>query len=90
MTKDKRYTTVKNLINSGFIKTFREIFDTIPKSIVYSDLGMNNARFKNLMFNVEEFVLNDIFRIAELIEVDREIMLNLVYKQYLEDNRRKK
>lgn len=82
MKKDKRYTTVKNLISGGYIKTFHEIFETIPKSVVYKDLGMNSVRFNNLLKNVDLFVLKDIFRIATLLETDEKIILDLIYTQY--------
>ena len=82
MAKDKRYTTVKNLISGGYIKSFQEIFETIPKSVVYKDLGMNSVRFNDLLQNVDRFILRDIFRIAVLIEVDEKIILDLVYAQY--------
>ncbi len=82
MTKDKRYKTVKNLITDGHIKSFDEIFDTLPKSIVYKDLGMNNNRFNFLLENIDHFDLKDIFRIAALIEIDEKVLLDLTYKQY--------
>lgn len=90
MAKDKRYTTVKNLISGGYIKSFEEIFDTIPKSVVYLDLGMNNTRFNSLVENVELFLLKDIFRIAALFEVDEKIILDLIYAQYAKTKKVKK
>jgi hypothetical protein len=90
MPKDKRYTTVKNLIGGGYIKSFEEIFDTIPKSVLYIDLGMNNTRFNNLAENVELFVLKDIFRMAALFEVDEKVMIDLIYSQHLKNKKAKK
>ena len=87
MAKDKRYTTIKNLISGGHIKSFREIFDTLPKSVVYKDLGMNNKRFNRLMYNVEEFVVLDLFRIADLIGTNKKNILDLIYSQYIEDEK---
>lgn len=90
MTKDRRYTTVKNLISGGYIKCFREIFDTLPKSVVYKDLGMNNEHFTDLMYNVERFIVQDLFRIADLIETDKKNILDIAYRQYIEDNKLRK
>lgn len=87
MVKDKRYKSVKNLIESGHITLFREIFDTLPKSVVYKDLGMNNDRFTNLMNNVELFLINDLFRIADLIETEKGKILEVAYNQYVADNK---
>lgn len=88
MVKDKRYLTVKNLISGGYIKSFHEIFDTIPKSVVYKDLGMNSTRFKDLLENVDHFILKDIFRIATLIEIDKKTFLDLIYAQYILDKQK--
>jgi len=88
MVKDKRYLTVKNLISGGYIKSFHEIFDTIPKSVVYKDLGMNSTRFKDLLDNVDHFILKDIFRIAALIEIDKKTFLDLIYAQYILDKQK--
>lgn len=82
MTKDKRYNTVKNLISGGHIKTFSEIFDTLPKSVVYRDLGMNNTRFNALLADVQLFVLKDVFRIASLIGVDEKQILEILLQEY--------
>jgi hypothetical protein len=90
MAKDKRYTTVKNLISGGYIKSFQEIFDTIPKSVVYKDLGINNVRFNNLLNNVDQFILKDLFRIAALIEIDEKAILDLVYIQYSQGKKARK
>jgi len=91
MAKDKRYNTVKNLITGGFLKTFIEIFDIIPKSVVAQDLGFNSVRMNNLMNNVDRFILKDIIKLASLIEVDAMEILKLIYNQYVIDkNKRKK
>jgi hypothetical protein len=87
MAKDRRYTTVRNLIAGGYIKTFREIFDTLPKSVVAGDLRINNNRFTRLMENVHEFTLEDLFTIASLLEIENSKMLELVLNQYHADKR---
>lgn len=90
MSKDKRYNTLKNLISGGYIKTFGEIFDTIPKSVVAADLGMNNVRFTKLMHNPVGFLVNDLFRIAALIDIDEKAILDLVYNQHVQDKKSKR
>ena len=89
MVRDKRYTVVKNLIQSGHITLFSQIFDVVPKSVMYKDLGMNNARFTNLMENVELFVINDLFRIAALIDTDKMKVLEIIFNQYQVDNKKR-
>lgn len=90
MAKHRKYTTAKNLIAAGYIKSFREIFDTLPKSVLARDLGMNNIRFSRLMNNVDHFSLEELFRIADHLEVDDRIIFDLVYQQYVEDKKSKK
>lgn len=87
MAKDIRYKAVKNLIAGGYLKTFREIFDSIPKSVIYKDLGMNNSHFTELMYNVHLFIVYDIFRIADLIGADPKSILDLVYNQHVADEK---
>lgn len=90
MAKDRRYNTVKNLITGGYIKTFIEIFDTIPKSVVAHDLGFNSVRMTNLMNNVDRFILKDVIKLASLIEVDAMEILKLIYSQYVLDSKNKR
>ena len=90
MTKDKRYATVKKLISGGYIKTFNEVLDTIPKTALALDMKIGPARFNKLIDNPESFTLKDIFKIASLIEVDDKIIIDLIYNQYLADKKSKK
>ena len=90
MAKDRRYTTVKNLITAGYVKSFSDIFDTIPKSVVARDLGMNNARFTKLMNDVTSFKIGELYRLARFLEVDGLIVINLVVKDLAEKKDKKK
>jgi len=66
------------------------MFDTLPKSVVARDLGMNNARFTRLMDNVDQFSLKELFIIASFLEVDEMIILNLVLQQHAANKKSKK
>lgn len=90
MSKDKRYITVKNLISGGYIKAFQDIFDTLPKSVVARDLGMNNTRFTKLKNNVDLFSLRELFRFASYLEVDDMVLVDLVYQQFRANKKGKK
>jgi len=90
MTKDKRYTLVKNQISGGYIKTFREIFDIIPKTVVGKDLKIHNVRFGNMLNDTTLLELGDLYRIAALIDVDEKIILDLAHAQYLADKKTRK
>jgi hypothetical protein len=90
MTKDKRYTLVKNQISGGYVKTFSEIFDIIPKTVVSIDLKIHNVRFNNLLNDVSRFELGDLYRIAALIDVDEKTILDLAHTQYLSEKKTKR
>jgi plasmid maintenance system antidote protein VapI len=89
MTRDARYITVKNLITAGYIKSFREMFPTIRKSIVAHDLGMNNSRFTTLMNDVKKFTLEELYLLAKFLDVEEKVVLNLVHEQYEIDKKKK-
>ena len=88
MSRDIRYTTVKNLIESGYIKSFGAIFPIIPKSVVAHDLGMNNARFTKLILEVDRFTLKDIFRMARFFDTDEKVFIDLVFRQHEIDKKK--
>ncbi|HET6253901.1 MAG TPA: hypothetical protein VFE32_07495 [Puia sp.] len=90
MAKDRRYITVKNLITAGYIKSFSEIFDTIPKTVVARDLGMNNDRFTKLMNDVTLFRIGELYRLARFLEIDGMVLINLVVEQLNEKKDKKK
>jgi hypothetical protein len=89
MAKDRRYIYVKHLIADGHIKSFQDIFKAIPKSVVARDLGINNVRFSKLMHNVELFVLKELYRFAEFIEIEGKTLLDMVDQQHTENKKKK-
>lgn len=89
MARDARYTTIKNLIDAGYIKSFRDMFPTIPKSVVARDLGMNNARFTILMNDVKRFTLDELYRLAGFLAIDEMKMFELTHQQYSLDKNKK-
>jgi hypothetical protein len=89
MTKDARYDLIAPMISAGRIKHFRDIFMYIPKTIIASDLGINNVRFTRLIESVEDFLLRDLIRLAILMEIEPSLMLRLVLEQYSADRKGK-
>jgi len=82
--------TVKKLITLGQLDSFEEIFDIVPKSVVARDLGMNNMRFSKLISDLGRFMLQDLHRMADFIEVDGTILVMLADKQFMANKKRKK
>lgn len=87
--RDHRYGLVKPMVDAGKIEMFNDIFKFIPKTKVATDLGKKVDRFNELMNNVENFNLKDLFLIAKFCELDEDKMLELVMKQYRETKNRK-
>ncbi|MDP4216296.1 MAG: hypothetical protein Q8927_08840 [Bacteroidota bacterium] len=83
MAKDRRYSTVKVLIETGNIKSFAGIFDHIPKSVVYADLGMNYTRFTKLLSNPALFTLQELITLAGFMGIDPKIIIEMAYTQHL-------
>lgn len=81
MVKDRRYHTVKLLIESGHITEFRQIFEHIPKSIVANDMGTNYNRLTKLITHTENFSLKELITLGHFFKVDGKIMVELAYNQ---------
>lgn len=88
MPKDRRYQIANNLISGGFVKTFSGIFDAIPKSVVYRDLGMNYNRFTRLINNPDQFTLGELAAIAKLIGCDPKIIIDFAWHESLGKRRK--
>jgi len=83
-SRDHRYSLIKPMVDAGKIVVFNDIFKFIPKTRVATDLGKKVDRFNELMTNVEDFILKDLFLIAKFCEMTEREMLELVLRQYLD------
>jgi hypothetical protein len=90
MANEKRYTVVKNQILGGYLKTLREVFDIVPKTVVAKDMKIHNMRFADLIDNVQLFKLDEIYRLAALIGIDEKPLLDIVHAQYMQDKKGKR
>ncbi|MCS3798011.1 hypothetical protein [Niastella sp. OAS944] len=89
MAKDKRYTTVRNLITGGYIKSFSEIWDTLPKTIVARDLKKHHQTFSKLISSPEKIKFEEAIEIASLIEIESIQIINLIYNELDPDKKYK-
>jgi hypothetical protein len=78
------------IITGGYMHSFGEIFDIVPKSVVARDLGINNMRFSKLINQPALFSLKDTFRFAALLEVDDMVLISLIYSQIQANKKSKK
>lgn len=87
MGKDKRYLTVHRLIAGGYLTEFREIFETLPKSVLAKDMGTNNTRITRLIEHPKGFDLGEIVLIAALLDVPPMTVVALVLQQGIRPGR---
>lgn len=89
MVEDKRYSTIKVLIEAGHIKSIQDIFIFIPKTVVYKDLGANFNRFDRAIIDPSLFKLRELLKLAEMFDVDAKRIIEMAYVQALEEQKRK-
>jgi plasmid maintenance system antidote protein VapI len=82
MTKDERYIGVKKLIESGHITEFKQIFTYLPKTVMAQDLGTNNNRMTKLIERTQDFTLEELNRIGDLIDISFDSVNMLASNQY--------
>jgi len=80
---DPRYGTIKVLIEAGHIKTIQDIFQFIPKTTVYRDLGINYNRFNRAILNPSIFRLGELRQLAEMFNIDARKFIDMACEQSL-------
>jgi hypothetical protein len=83
MSHDPRYGTIKVLIDSGHIKSIKDIFIYIPKTTVYKDLGVNFNRFDRAIQDPSIFRMQELVVLAELFNVEAKRFIDMAYEQML-------
>ena len=83
MGKDRRYNTVKLLIETGHITEFSQIFEHIPKSVVANDLGTNYNRLARLITHTEQFTLEELVTLGSFFDVDSKALVDLAFNQLI-------
>lgn len=87
MTKDKRYKIIKTLLDAGQLVDFRDIFNYIPKKVVYQDLGMNYGRFKRLLAHPDLFSLRELSILSTFVGVEPRAIIELAFTQTEKDKK---
>jgi hypothetical protein len=87
MSMDKRYDSIKIMIETGHITEFQQIFDYIPKSLLGKHLRTNNPRMTRLVSNVDDLTVKEIATISDLFNVDYNKMIHIVFAQYLKNKK---
>ena len=69
------------MLSDGEIKSFAQIFEYIPKTVVANDLGLNVNRFSQSIKNVENLRIRDILQLADLLNLKPMEIFGLIDKQ---------
>ena len=88
MVKDNRYKAIKAMLDTNSFKSFKEVFQIIPKSVVAADLGIQYNRFVKRINKPEDFSLNELIILSNLIEIKPSILIDLAMKD-IEEKKKK-
>jgi hypothetical protein len=80
--RDRRYPTIKPMLDRGKIKSFSDIFLYLPKSVLAADLGKNLRRFNELLLHVEGFTIKDLVAMSNLCGLTRMEMFRLIDQEF--------
>ncbi len=81
MEKDPRLDAIRILIETGHIKTFREIFEFVPVNVLADITGNRFNRMVEMKKNPRLFRLLDFIKVAEVIGVDEKMVIDLAMEQ---------
>ena len=70
--KNPDFARVKHLIETGFIKEFAGIFDSLQKKMVYKGLHMGPVAFDRRLEDPGLFTIHELAALALLIGVEAE------------------
>jgi hypothetical protein len=87
---DPRYGVIKVLFESGHLKSIEDIFQFIPKTTVYKDLGVNFNRFDRAIHDPSIFRLAELRELAEMFNIDAKKFIDMAYEQCLAAKYRRK
>ena len=85
-----RNASIKIMIETGHITEFRQIFNYFPKSWLRDLLHIGNARAERLKAHAEYLTMDEVFSISAILDVDHLKMTDLIYRQHVNSNKKKK
>ncbi len=68
------------MLEANNFKTFKEVFDIIPRSVVATDLGINYNRFVQRINEPEVFTVKELIMFSDLIGTSPSILFDLAMK----------
>lgn len=81
MIQDEQRLAIKNLIETGNIKQFKEIFLYVKKKQLHSHMGINYNRFLRVIKNPKKFQYEDAYQVASIFQVTPRQISELIHCQ---------
>ncbi len=77
--RQHKLNSIKTDFEAGRIKSFEQVFAVMVESRVAAELRMGFVTFRNKVNNPGDFTTNELIRIAELFDVDINIILKFIF-----------
>lgn len=77
---DPRYRIVGLLITHGHIRSWKEIFKHIPKTVTCNDLGLNSTKMDKLVNDPADFEIRQIQLLATWMGIEWNALAQLMVK----------
>ena len=78
MPKDARYRNAQKLILAGLIKNLADLLDAVSKTPLARDMHTAPSRLTKLINQPELFTFEDCYKIAAILEVDPDKIIDLI------------
>ena len=83
MTKEEKktkYLALKSMFLSGQVQRMKDIEKIYP-TMVAKDLGINHGRYINKLYKPQEFSIRHIIVLANVLEIDPQIIIKIIFAQ---------
>jgi plasmid maintenance system antidote protein VapI len=78
MPKDSRYRNAQKLILAGLINNLADLLDAVSKTPLARDMHTAPSRLTKLINQPELFTFEDCYKIAAILEVDPDKIIDLI------------
>lgn len=79
---DHRYGYIRIMYEAGQLPTFMDIFKHVPRTVVARDMNMKVDVFNKLLQFPDRFSLERIDELAQLVDLDLDVMVAMWLKHY--------
>lgn len=89
MVTDHRYKTAQKLIRAGMMNSLAELFETLDKTPLAKDMHTAPSRLTKLINNPLLFTFEDCKKIAALLEVEYDQIIDIIRTATRSDGERR-